>query len=447
MKHDLENTTNDKNTPYKENIIMKNLKKKNNLHKENTTAATDLAHLDYQDVPEVALMKLMFPFCKTAKVGNLFYPVIPSGNLMDFIACDDNFVEAARKVKLNAINPSGSEHGIVKKVCDMFLDTPSFREIICHDLLHGTYSPEKIASDPIFIAKHMTLPRGFKYTANQVLQTMIMQEVEKALGDNVMTPYAWSERSNPGVGVMIETIDGIRARGFKYWISFKLKSLLDNIPHDILMQKIRIVFQDKTVADLICDLVGLNAHAAGDSQTKHIGIPKDSPLATFLAYDLYLSELDQEIKRRGLAHVRYNDEIVVFCENKESAEQIRGALVAFVKNEMKCPVDHNRTRIKDISHLAFLGLQLQGGRWRIQYSLKDKAAGDYLVALIAYAKLQDDSLLWRAYGKLTKFISLYEDVYALQNEIQRLKKWRDDHFTNIIAFTEKVKLGLVKLPD
>jgi len=38
-------------------------------------------------------------------------------------------------------------------------------------------------------------------------------------------------------------------------------------------------------------------------------------------------------------------------------------------------------------------------------------------------------------------------VYALENEIQQLKKWRDEHFTSAIALVEKIKLGLVKLPE
>ena len=57
-------------------------------------------------------------------------PVIAIDNLMDFIAADDNFVAAARKVKSTAFNPSGSEYGIVKKACDMIIDNPSFRENI-----------------------------------------------------------------------------------------------------------------------------------------------------------------------------------------------------------------------------------------------------------------------------------------------------------------------------
>ena len=443
MKHNLENTTNNNNF-HKEDTNMNNsTENTNNMNQTSTTHE----HLEYQDMPEIAQLKEGFPFCKSAKIGNLLYPVIASSKLMEFIAFDDNFVAAAREIKHHAFNPSGSEHGVVKKVCDMFIDNPSFREIICQDLIQGIYDPERIASDSVFKAKYRTFPRGFKYTANQIIQEMIMQVVRLSFSGTFSVPRAWSTMRSHDVNMMIESVDRIRAEGFKCWISLSLKSFLDNIPHDRLMQKISIMFQDKRVAALTCTLIGLNMPAAEGSRTKHVGIPKDNPLTDLLAYELYLSELDQEIKRLGLTHVRHNDEIVVFCVNKEAAEQIRGTLVAFVKNEMKCPVDHNRTRIKDIAHLAFVGLSLQGGRWRMQYRVKNQAASDYLVAVMTYTKLLDDSQLWNAYRKLTKFISFYEGVYALENEIRRLKKWRDEHFTNAIVLIERFKLGLVVWPD
>jgi len=405
------------------------------------------SHFDYQDLPEIAQMKSVFPFCKSVKIGDLFYPVIANNNLMDFIALDENIVAAARKVKRNAFNPSGSEHGIVKKVCDMIINYPSFRNIISQDLLQGDYCPERIMFDPVFMEKHMKLPRGFEYTLNQIVQTMIMEVVEASRVFDCTMPCAWGKSHNPGVGMMIETVDHIRATGFQNWISLKLNSFLDNIPHDRLMQKINIMFQDKRVADLIYTLLGLNTSANGGSQTKHVGIPKDSPLAAMLGYELYLTELDQAINRLGLTHVRFNDEIVVFCDNHAAAKQSRGALVSFIKNVMECPVDYNRTIIKDIDRLAFLGVSLQGGRWRMQYNVKNAAASDYLVSVMAYIKLKDDTLLWNAYRTLTKFITFYDDVYALQSEVQRLKKWRDEHFTSAIALVEKTKLGLVKLPE
>jgi len=185
---------------------------------------------DYQDLPEIAQMKSVFPFCKSVRIGNLFYPVIANNNLMDFIVLDENIVAAARKVKRNAFNPSGSEHGIVKKVCDMIINYPSFRNIISQDLLQGDYCPERIMFDPVFMEKHMKLPRGFEYTLNQIVQTMIMEVVEASRVFDCTMPCAWSERHNPGVGMMIETVDHIRASGFQNWISLKLNSFLDNNP-------------------------------------------------------------------------------------------------------------------------------------------------------------------------------------------------------------------------
>ena len=412
----------------------------NNNRNQNTSK---LAQLDYQDLPEVALMKNAFPFCKSAKVGNLLYPVIANDNLMHFIAFEENLVAAARKVKLNAVNPSGSEHGIVKKVCDMFIKHPSFGNIICQDLMQGIYAPEEIASDPVFKAKYKTFPRGFEYTVNQMVQTMIMDFVDVSLVGDCLMAFTWNETRNPGVSAMIDEVDQILAKAPKYWVSFSLKSFLENIPHERLAQKIRIMFQDNHVADLVCKLIGLNEPATdGHDQTKHVGIPEDSPLASLLAYDLYLPELDQEIRRHGFTHIRYNDEFVVFCKTYAGAEQIRGTLVDYAKNVMNCPVDHNRTRIKDIGHLAFLGLRLQGGKWRIQYNVKTQATRDYVDAAIAYTDFSDNSQLWNAYWKLTGFINFYEGVYDLENEIKNLKKWRDEIFTDAIAQAERIKLGL-----
>ena len=403
----------------------------------------------YQDMPHIALMKKMYPFCKTAKVGNLLYPVFPSDTLMEFITDDGNFVAAVREVKSHASNPSGSEHGVVKKVCDMIINYPSFRQIIRQDLLKGDYYPEGIVFDPVFHEKNMTLPRGFKYTMNKIVQTMIKNTVKDSGIATSMMPFGWSETNKPSINTMLSAIDYMRrAKGHKCWISFKLKPILDNIPHDHLVQKIQIMFQEKRVADVICALMGLNVPSADNHKgTKNAGISEDSPLANMLAYDLYMGEFDQEVARLGLDYVRFNDEIVIFCDTNTQGEQVKNTLFDFAQNTMGCPVDRRHTKIKDIAHLAFFGMNLQDGRWCIQYKVKKAVANSFIILLMAYGRFQEDHYLWSAYRKLTKFISRYEDVYALENEIKRLKEWRDGHITSIVAFVERVKLGLEKLPE
>lgn len=114
---------------------------------------------------------------------------------------------------------------------------------------------------------------------------------------------------------------------------------------------------------------------------------------------------------------------------------------------MGCPVNRNYSKIKDIAHLAFRGLRLWRGKWRIQEQLKKKAEDGYRARLAGYVSNMDRSELWEAYSLLTRFISCFEGVDDVNDEVLSMKKWRDELFTNTITLAEKVKLGLVKLPE
>lgn len=379
---------------------------------------------------------------------NAIIPVIANDSLMDLIAFDDLFVAAARTVKSNAFNPNGSEHGIVKKACDMIIDNPSFRENIRQNLLKGTYYPEGIVFDPLFEEKNMVLPRGFKYTMNQIVQNMIMAVVEASGVYEYALPHAWSEMHCPGVRNMFTTIDRIRAKGYKYWFVLKQNSFLARIPHDRLVQKIQIMFQDERVADVVCALMGLHVPEADEqNKSKHFGIPENNPLTDLLAYELYLHELDQAIAHIGLEFVRFNEEYIVFCDSYAHAKDAQTIIWAFAKDAMGCPVNRNYSKIKDIAHLAFRGLRLWRGKWRIQEQLKKKAEDGYRARLAGYVSNMDRSELWEAYSLLTRFISCFEGVDDVNDEVLSMKKWRDELFTNTITLAEKVKLGLVKLPE
>ena len=384
--------------------------------------------------------------------------VIALDNLMELITDDYNFVAAARKVKSNAFNSCGSEYGIVKKACDMILDNPSFRENIRQNLLKGTYYPEGIVFDPLFEEKNMVLPRGFKYTMNQIMQTMIMNAVED-FGVFVYTmPHAWSETHNPGVSKMIAAIDRIRAKGYKCWFVLNLTSFLVKIPHDRLEQKMQIVFQDTRVVDVICTLMGLHVPEADEDNTsEYLGIPTNTPLTDLLAYEIYLAELDQEIARLGLDFVRFNEKYVVFCDSYEHAKHAQSMLWAFTKDTMKCPANRIYSKIKDIAHLAFYGLRLWRGKWRIQEQLKKNAEDGYTAGIAKYllsvhaschatgtAKSDDEneSILWSAYRKLSRFISFFEGIDDVKDEVFSMKEQCDKDFMTMLKASELYKYAI-----
>ena len=283
---------------------------------------------------------------------------------------------------------------------------------------------------------------------NQIVQTMIMNVVKVSGVYDCTMPHAWSRTHNPGVSKMFAAIDRIRVKGYNCWFSLNLNSFLAKIPHDHLMQKMQIMFQDTRVVDVICALMGLHVPEADKhNKSKSLGIPTNNLLADLLAYELYLPELDQEIARLGLDFVRFNENYIVFCDSYAHAKVAQTIIWAFAKDTMGCPVNRNYSKIKDIAHLAFRGLCLWRGKWRIQEQLKENAEYNYTVGLAKYllsvhaspkTEYSDkkDAILWSAYRQLSRFISSFEGVDDVKDEVLGMKEKRDKDF---MAF---LKLGV-----
>ena len=271
-------------------------------------------------------------------------------------------------------------------------------------------------------------------------------------------PHAWSETHNPGVSKMFAAIDRIRAKGYKCWFVLNLTSFLVKIPHDRLEQKMQIVFQDTRVVDVICALMGLHVPEADEDNTsEYLGIPTNTPLTDLLAYEIYLAELDQEIARLGLEFVRFNEKYIVFCDSYEHAKHAQSMLWTFTKDTMKCPANRIYSKIKDIAHLAFYGLRLWRGKWRIQEQLKKNAEDGYGAGLVKYllsvhaschatgtAKSDDEneSILWSAYRKLSRFISFFEGIDDVKDEVFSMKEQRDKDFMTMLKASELYKYAI-----
>jgi hypothetical protein len=70
--------------------------------------------------------------------------------------------------------------------------------------------------------------------------------------------------------------------------------------------------------------------------------PQGGPLSPLLA-NLYLTPLDRELERRGLAFCRYADDITVFVGSARSAERVLNSLVAWIEEHLKLPVNREKS--------------------------------------------------------------------------------------------------------
>ena len=154
------------------------------------------------------------------------------------------------------------------------------------------------------------------------------------------------------------------------------------------------------------------------------GTPQGNVISPWLASDLYLDELDQEMTRRGLRFVRYADDITVFSHSRKAAKRIKARLVDFLENTMGCPVNKDKTKVVKIENISLLGVKLDRGVWRIQRDKVQAACAIYLKGLNDFAKTKDDFYLWKTAECMRGFINYYDGIPGMDHdELPALKRW------------------------
>ena len=355
------------------------------------------------------------------------------------------------------------------------------KEIIRQDLLRGVYSPEAIAADMNLKDRIEGLPAVFVATLSRIIQTMVKQVLEDAHIEFLSPFFPLVTNDYLYLGPFQTFSEESLAKGYKYWISIKLDSFYDKIPHDRLLQALRVFLQDDRVFALVKELILHNS-------TKNIGFPKDSPLS-YLIGQIYLFELDDATVDQSKCNIvskfkthfglnrhlcrlnvlfafvmaviitcsetfhptkhrtykpvtkgarwtlrkqqqalpvlirRWEDEVVVFCDSKEMAEKTKQELIDYIENTMKCPVNRKQTRIGGEEYLSVFGMDMKDGHWTISESLKQDAHAKYLNKLKEYTRTHDYSILCEACAEMSRFTRYYkmsfeDDCIALWKECE-----------------------------
>ena len=103
-------------------------------------------------------------------------------------------------------------------------------------------------------------------------------------------------------------------------VDLDIMSFFDEIPHELLMEKVRERITDGKVLTLIRGW--LTAGVMEDDQFHEtvVGSPQGGVISSLLA-NLYLNHFDWGMKEKGSAVVRYADDAVILCKTKVHAEE------------------------------------------------------------------------------------------------------------------------------
>jgi RNA-directed DNA polymerase len=166
--------------------------------------------------------------------------------------------------------------------------------------------------------------------------------------------------------------------GYEWVVDVDIRKYFDTIDHGILMKRVREKIGDGKMLSLIESFLkqGVMESHKGWKPTPS-GTPQGAIISPLLS-NIYLDDLDKEMRMEGLEMIRYADDFVVMCKTEEEANEVLGMIRDWTELN-KLELHPDKTRIvhhNDPGGFQFLGYRFEKGRRFVRKEslkkLKDK---------------------------------------------------------------------------
>ena len=205
---------------------------------------------------------------------------------------------------------------------------------------------------------------GIPTVTDRVVQAAVRMVIEPIF-ENRFAKHSYGFRPGRGCKDALRRVEELLRAGHTHVVDVDIKGYFDAIPHDRLMANVRERIADGRVLGLVEGFLKQGVIEGTDwHEAKEEGTPQGGVISPLLA-NIYLDPLDWLMAQSGFEMVRYADDMVVLCRNREEAAAALSALKEWMEGA-GLTLHPDKTRVVDMSladsHFDFLGYRFKRSR-------------------------------------------------------------------------------------
>lgn len=275
--------------------------------------------------------------------------------LIDKVYSPANLQAAYRKVKAN-----GGSAGVDRVSIEHYHRHRNENLEKLHVRLRsGTYHPQAVRR--VYIPKPGSKsgrPLGVPTVRDRVVQTALRNVLEPIF-ERDFAEHSYGFRPGRSCKDALRQVHRLLKDGYTHVVDADLKSYFDTIPHEPLLNLIKQKIADGRVLELIEAYLKQKVMDTAKEWTPEEGTPQGGVISPLLA-NIYLDPLDHLMEKAGIEMVRYADDLVLMCRNKEAAESALKMLNEWTDSAgLTLHPDKTRLVDADVDGFEFLGYRFE----------------------------------------------------------------------------------------
>lgn len=262
--------------------------------------------------------------------------------------------EAFQNVAANQGAP-GPDRQSIEQVCEHL---PVLLPKLRATLLDGSYRPGDIRR--VWIPKAGGGQRGLGIP--NVVDRMVQEAVRLVLEPLYEPTFHESShgfRPNRSCQTAIAEARSYAQKGYDCVVDLDLEKFFDRVHQQRLMGRLSQRVDDKRLLALIGRMLKAKVVMPdGVKVSTEEGVPQGGPLSPLLS-NIVLSELDEELARRGHRFVRYADDCNIYVRSERAGQRVMTSVTSFINRRLRLKVNESKSAVARPETRHFLGYRLQ----------------------------------------------------------------------------------------